>query len=55
MVVVSKSGKNVQQPSKWVGCFICQGSHQAKDCPKREKVFALQLDSDSEIGTWRQD
>ena len=23
MAVVSKSGDNVQQTSKWVGCFIC--------------------------------
>ena len=27
MVVVSKSGENVQQTSKWVRCFICQGPH----------------------------
>ena len=27
MVVVSKSGENVQQITKWVGCFICQGPH----------------------------
>ena len=47
---VVPSGENVQQTSKWVVCFICQGPHLAKDCPKREKVSALQLDSDSEIG-----
>ena len=49
MVAVPKSGENVQQTSKWVRCFICRGPHQAKDCPKREKVSALQLDNDSEI------
>ena len=38
MVVVPKSGENVQQTSKWVGRFICQGPHQAKDFPKKEKV-----------------
>ena len=31
-----------------VGCFISHGSHRAKDCPKREKVSALQWDSDLE-------
>ena len=50
MVVVSKSEENVQQTSKWVGCFICQGPHRAKDCPKREKVPTLQLNIDSETG-----
>ncbi|RVW71000.1 RNA-directed DNA polymerase-like [Vitis vinifera] len=24
-----------------VGCFICNGPHQARDCPKREKLSAL--------------
>ena len=50
MVAVSKSWENVQHSFKWVGCFICQGPHQAKACPKREKVSALQLGSDSEMG-----
>ena len=50
MVAVPESGENVQQTSKWVGCFICRGPHRAKDRPKREKVSALQLDNDSEIG-----
>ena len=36
------SGDNIQQTSKWVGCFTCQGSHQVRDYPKREKVFVLQ-------------
>ena len=49
MVVVPKSGENVQRTSKWVRCFICQGPHRAKDCPKREHVSALQLDSDLEM------
>ena len=51
MTAVPESGENVQQTSKWVGCFICRGPHQAKECPKREKVSALQLDKDSEIGS----
>ena len=50
MVVVPKSGENVHQTSKWVGCLICQGPHQAKDCPNWEKVSTLQLDNDSETG-----
>ena len=50
MAAVPESGENVQQTSKWVGCFICRGPHRAKDCPKREKVSALQLENDSEIG-----
>ena len=24
-----------------VGCFICNGPHRARDCPKREKLSAL--------------
>ena len=31
----------VQQKTKPVGCFICTGSHRAKDSPKREKLIAL--------------
>ena len=31
----------VQQTTRPVGCFICNGSHRAKDCPKREKLSAL--------------
>ena len=34
--------QNVQQTSKPVGCFICQGPHQAKDYPIREKLSSLQ-------------
>ena len=35
------------------GCFICNGPHRARDCPKREKLSALVTaddkgDSDSE-------
>ena len=58
MAVVPKVGDvttthNVQQTSKPVECFICQGSHRVKDCPRREKLSALQntkeddLDSDN--------
>ena len=31
----------VQQTTRPVGCFICNGPHRAKDCPKREKLSAL--------------
>ena len=48
MVMFSKSEANVQQTSKWVGYFIFQGPHLAKDYPKREKVPTLQLNIDSE-------
>ncbi|KAL5810667.1 hypothetical protein ACOSQ4_027235 [Xanthoceras sorbifolium] len=27
--------------SKTQGCFICNGSHRARDCPKKEKINAL--------------
>ena len=37
------TSNNVQQTSKPIGCFICQGPHRARDCPKRENVTALQL------------
>ena len=50
IVVALKGGENVQQASKWVKCFICQGLHRSKDYPKRDKVFALQRESDSESG-----
>ena len=50
MAMVSKRGENMQQTSKWVGCFICQAPHQANDFPKKEKVPILQLDSGSETG-----
>ncbi|RVW18054.1 hypothetical protein CK203_113343 [Vitis vinifera] len=50
---VEKTTKIVQQSTRTVGCFICNGSHQARDCPKREKLSALvtvdeKEDSDSE-------
>ena len=31
----------VQQTTRPVGCFICNGPHRAKDCPKREKLSAF--------------
>ena len=31
----------VQQTTRPVGCFICNGPHRAKDCLKREKLSAL--------------
>ena len=31
----------VQQTTRLVGCFIYNGPHRAKDCPKREKLSAL--------------
>ena len=31
---------NVQQTSKPIGCFICQGPHRVRDCPRRAKSSA---------------
>ncbi|RVW21233.1 hypothetical protein CK203_114573 [Vitis vinifera] len=38
---VEKTTKVVQQTTRMMGCFICNGPHRAKDCPKREKLSAL--------------
>ena len=38
---VEKTTKVVQQTTRMTGCFICNGPHRAKDCPKREKLSAL--------------
>ena len=50
---MEKTIKVVQQTTRMIGCFICNGPHRAKDCPKREKLSALVTtddkgDSDSE-------
>ena len=37
-----ETNQNGQQTSKPSGCFICQGPHRARDCPRRENVSALQ-------------
>ena len=34
--LVEKTTKVVQQTTRMTGCFICNGPHRAKDCPKRE-------------------
>lgn len=52
-----KSGGNSKQSSnlsinkdrKAGGCFICEGPHRAKDCPKRERLTAL-VTAESEHG-----
>ena len=38
---VEKTTKFVQQTTRMAGCFICNGPHRARDCPKREKLSAL--------------
>ena len=38
----SDTSQNGQRTSKLIGCFIFQGPHRARDCPRRENVFALQ-------------
>ena len=36
------TSQNGQQTSKPIRCFICQGPHRARDCPRRENVSSLQ-------------
>ena len=54
---VGDTSQNGQQTSKPIWCFIFQGPHRARDCPRRENVFALQTerkeekDSDSNDST----
>ena len=43
---VEKTTKFVQQSTWMAGCFIYNGPHQAKDCPKREKLSALVTTND---------
>ncbi|KAL6350766.1 hypothetical protein AAG906_028237 [Vitis piasezkii] len=38
---LEKTIKFVQQTTRMAGCFICNGPHRARDCPKREKLSAL--------------
>ncbi|RVW19037.1 Retrovirus-related Pol polyprotein from transposon 17.6 [Vitis vinifera] len=50
---VEKTTKFVQQTTRMARCFICNGPHRARDCPKREKLSTLvsandKGDSDSE-------
>ena len=43
---MEKTTKFVQQSTWMAGCFIYNGPHQAKDCPKREKLSALVTTND---------
>ena len=43
---VKKTTKVVQQTTQMIGCFIYNGPHQAKDCPKIEKLSALVIAND---------
>ncbi|KAL6181968.1 hypothetical protein ACLB2K_043391 [Fragaria x ananassa] len=47
-----KSLKNQSQnKNEWSsGCFICTGSHRARDCPKRKKFNVLVAEDSSDIG-----
>ena len=38
---MEKTTKIVQQTTRMTGCFICNGPHHARDCPKRKKLSAL--------------
>lgn len=35
------SNQSYKQAKRTSGCFICDGPHRAKDCPKRERVSAI--------------
>ena len=43
---VEKTTKFVQQTIQMARCFICNGPHRARDCPKREKLSALVTSDD---------
>ena len=43
-----RNGKAMQRPTRSSGCFICNGPHKARDCPKREKLTALVSREDEE-------
>ena len=37
----SISQQSKEQPKLNAGCFICNGPHRARDCPKHEKLNAM--------------
>ena len=41
MMPVETTTNFVKQTTRPMGCFICNGPHRAKDCPKSEKLSAL--------------
>ena len=43
----STSQPSKEQPKLNVGCFICNGSHRARDCPKHEKLNAIVAENGS--------
>ena len=43
-----KNGKAVQPSTQPSGCFIFNGLHRARDCPKREKLTVLVSGEDKE-------
>ena len=42
------------QTTRPSGCFICDGPHRARDCPKKEKLNALRAEDGEDIGGGRQ-
>ena len=38
------------QTTKPLGCFICDGPHRARDCPKKEKLNALMAEDGGDSG-----
>ena len=38
------------QTTRLSGCFICDGPHRARDCPKKEKLNALMADDGEDSG-----
>ena len=39
------------QATKPLGCFICDGPHRSRDCPRKEKLNAIMAEEGGDIGT----
>ena len=48
----AKVGERVtsSQTTRPSGCFICDGPHRARDCPKKEKLNALRAEDGEDSG-----
>ena len=43
-----KSSESSNKPKNTSGCFICNGPHRARDCPKKEKINAFVSETSQE-------